>query len=242
MIEGIVFDVGKNHATVFTKSGEFIKLKKSGPINIGEIYKGKPYNSIFKYYAAAAIILFVLTGFTGYNAYAHQIVGYVDIAMGEGIRLYVDRAGRVQRISGINEKSLKNISIYDAIKKLENEGNKNKINGNIDIKAVKIKKSSFDSNKIEEHAKQIFNQKDTNKKDTPANKKDTPANEKVTPASEKETTANGKDSSANKIETSSDKENQNNSQNNNTLENKDNEKPSSKDNNKGNGYTHGKQK
>lgn len=218
MVEGIVFNVGKNYATVFTKSGEFIKLKKSGSVNIGEIYRGKPYNRIFKYYAAAAIILFILTGFTGYNAYAHQIVGYVDIAMGEGIRLYVDRAGKVQKISGINEKSLKNISIFDAIKKLENEGNKNKINGKIDIKAVKMKKSSFDSNKIEEHAKQIFNQKDANKKDTPTNEKD---------------------SSTNKKGTRSDKGNQNNSENNN---NKSNEKPSSKDNNKGNGYTHGKQK
>lgn len=218
MVEGIVFDVGKNYATVFTKSGEFIKLRKSGPINIGEIYKEKPYNRILKYYVAAAIIIFVLTGFTGYNAYAHQIVGYVDIAMGEGIRLYVDRVGKVQKINGINEKSLKNISIYEAIKKLESVGNKNnssKINGKIDIKAVKIKKSSFDTNKIEEHAKQIFYQKDANKKATPINENQKKSN----------------------------KENQNNSRNSKAFENeKSNNKSPIKKNNKNNESIRGRQK
>lgn len=159
MVEGIVFEVGKNYATVFTKSGEFIKLRKSGTVSIGEIYKGKPYNRILQYCAAAAVIIFVLTSFTGYNAYAHQIVGYVDIAMGESIRLYVDRVGKVQKVSGTDEKSLKNLPIYEAIEKLENIGNKDNSN-KIDVKAVKIKKSGFDSGKIETKAKQIFNKKD----------------------------------------------------------------------------------
>lgn len=159
MVEGIVFEVKIDYVIVMTSSGEFKKLKKKGKVKDGDIYRGTTYSNPIKHYAAAALILFILTGFTGYNAYAHQIVGYIDIMGDKSIRLYVNRLGNVQKSEGFyNQKSIKNLSIYDAVKHLTSLSEMENISFK-EVKFKEIKASKFNALEIEKSAKKALTEK-----------------------------------------------------------------------------------
>lgn len=162
MNEGIVMEVYRNNIVILTKSGEFKKLKKVGNVQVGDIYKEKQSKNPFKYFVAAATVLFILIGYTGYNAYAHQIVGYVDITGSKNIRLYVNRMGKVQRVDGIkNQNKIKNLPIYEAVKEIQSISiNEGMLNGqDIKVTAKKIKSSKFNSQEISENVKNIITSK-----------------------------------------------------------------------------------
>lgn len=169
MVEGIVFEVKRDYVIVMTNSGEFKKLKKKGKVIDGDIYRGNVYINSMRYYAAAALIAFILTGFTGYNAYAHQVVGYVDIMGDKNVRLYVNRMGNVQKSEGLtNQKSIKNLSIYDAVKHIASLPEGEAINLQ-QVKYNEIKSSKFNALEVEKNVKKALKEK--NAAGTKENKK-----------------------------------------------------------------------
>lgn len=166
MIEGMVMELYKDHVIVMTKSGEFLKLRKRGSVNIGDIYKENIYRRIpVRTYAAAAILIFVFTSFAGYTAYANQIVGYVDIKGTKDVRLYVSRKGNVEKVDGIqNSGQIKNLPVYQAIEKLNTIASSEGIYNNssdVVISATELKDSKLDFNKVNEDVKKILS-KDNN--------------------------------------------------------------------------------
>lgn len=170
----MVMELYKDHVVVMTNSGEFLKLRKRGIVNIGDIYKENIYRRIPVFtYAAAAALIFVVTSFAGYTAYANQIVGYVDIKGNKDVRLYVSRKGTVEKIDGVqNAGGIKDLPIDQAVEELNEiapfEGIYNN-SSEVAVSTTKVKASKLDLNKVNENVKKIIskenesNDKNTNK-------------------------------------------------------------------------------
>lgn len=177
MVEGLVMELYKDHVIVMTKSGEFLKLKKRGSVNVGDIYKENIYRKIPLFvYAAAAALIFVVTSFAGYTAYANQIVGYVDIKGDKDVRLYVSRNGTVEKVDGVqNSTQIKNLPVEKAVKELNTiapgEGIYNK-NSEVEVSTTKVKESKLDLNKVNDKVKKIISKDNKSlekKADNPSN-------------------------------------------------------------------------
>ena len=193
-----------------TKSGEFLKLRKRGNVNIGDIYKENIYRKIPMFtYAAAAVLIFLFTSFAGYTAYANQIVGYVDIKGSKDVRLYVSRKGTVQKVDGLqNGNQIKDLPVYQAVEELSTMAPVEGIYTNsseVDVTTTKVKDSKLDFNKVNEDVKKILSK--DNKSNDKHGDKTQPDN------SSKENNSNGNNT---KIENNKDRETNND-------KNKDNE-------------------
>lgn len=220
MIEGMVMELYKDHVVVMTKSGEFLKLRKRGIVNIGDLYKENIYRRIPIFtYAAAAILIFVFTSFAGYTAYANQIVGYVDIKGNKDVRLYVSRNGTVEKVDGVqNASQIRNLPVDQAIEELNIiapvEGIYND-SSEVAVSTTEVKDSKLDFNKVNEKVKKILS-KDSKSHDNNSDKNQ-PNNSSKENNSEK-----NKDDSINNDELDKkDKENDNNS---NSMKDKDKDK------------------
>lgn len=161
MIEGMVMELYKDHVIVMTKSGEFLKLRKRGNVNIGDIYKENIYRRIpVLTCAAAAVLIFVFTSLAGYTAYANQIVGYVDIKGNKDVRLYVSRKGTVEKVDGVqNPDQIKNLPVYQAVEELNTIASVEGIYNNsseVEISTTEVKDSKLDFNKVNENVKKIL--------------------------------------------------------------------------------------
>lgn len=159
-MEGIVMELNNNHVVVMTNTGEFIKLKKHGTVNIGDVYRSNPYHTIpISAIIAAAIFIFVITSFAGYRAYANQIVGYMDIAGKKTVRLYISRNGTVKKVDGLeNTKALKNLPIEKAVEEVLSLGAEEGIYAEtevVTINTMKTKEAKIDFNSISKKAKEI---------------------------------------------------------------------------------------
>lgn len=172
----------KDHVIVMTKSGEFLKLRKRGTVNIGDIYKGNIYRRIPPAaYAAAAALIFACTSMAGYTAYANQIVGYVDIKGNKDVRLYVSRKGTVEKVDGVqNPGQMKDLPVYQAIEELNTiapeEGIYND-NSEVEITTTEVKDSKLDFNKVNEDIKKILTKDNNSDKDSNnPSKEKTPGN------------------------------------------------------------------
>lgn len=131
MKSGIVADIYKNYVIVVSNSGEFLKLKKTGKVNIGDIYCERPYISSKRLSAAAAVIIAVAMSFSGLNAYAHQITGHVDLSENsKTIRLYYNRMGQIEKSDGFDISKIKNKTVKDAVKSISSEMEKKNQNVN----------------------------------------------------------------------------------------------------------------
>jgi hypothetical protein len=157
-----------------TKSGEFLKLRKRGIVNIGDLYKENIYRRIpMLTYAAAAILIFIFTSFAGYTAYANQIVGYVDIKGSKNVRLYVSRKGTVEKVDGVqNASQIKNLPINQAVEGLNLiapvEGIYNN-SSEVAVSTTEVKDSKLDFKKVNENVKKILS-KDSKSQDKNSNK------------------------------------------------------------------------
>lgn len=159
MKEGIVFDVCKNYVIVMTNTGEFLKLEKKGTPMVGDIYKGKIYIKFPVRYTAAAAILIFLTSFAGLTVYAHQIVGVVDIKGSRDVHIYINRMGKIQKVEGLNNSnSLKNLSIKDAVDKIEKAViHENKDNPSpVVVSSREIKSSNVDLKEIQKSIETVM--------------------------------------------------------------------------------------
>lgn len=147
MIEGLVMEVHKSYVIVLTSGGEYLKLKKVGIVNIGDIYKGKEYTVFLPRYAAAAVMLFFMTAFGGYTAYANQVIGVVNISGSKDVKLYISRNGQVKKVEGLKDaSSLKNMPVEKAVEKVNDMGKKEGV-FNKD-KAVKVDTTKLKSSKV----------------------------------------------------------------------------------------------
>lgn len=161
MVEGLVMELYRDYVVVMTRTGEFLKLRKRGIVNVGDIYKEKVYRKIPMFtYAAAAALIFAFTSLAGYTAYANQIVGYVDIKGDRDVRLYVSRNGTVEKVDGIqNTTNIKNLPVDKAIEELNEiavvEGIYND-SSKVDISTTKLKDSKLDLDKVNENVKKIL--------------------------------------------------------------------------------------
>ncbi len=205
-MEGMVMELYKNHVIVMTKSGEFLKLRKRGNVNIGDIYKENIYRRIpLITYAAAAALIFVFTSFAGYTAYANQIVGYVDIKGSKDVRLYVNRKGTVQKVDGLqNGNQIKNLPVYKAVEELSTIAPVEGIYTNsseVDVSTTKVKDLNLDFDKVNENVKKILSE--DNKSNDENWDKSHPDN------SSKENKSNNseKNNNGNKIKENKDKDN-----------------------------------
>lgn len=233
MHEGLVMEVYKEYVVVLTNDGEFLKLRKKGMVNIGDLYKQKIYRKQpLYYYAAAAIIVFVLTSFAGYNAYASQIVGYVDITGSKNVRIYVNRKGTVQKVDGLeNTKEIKNLPVYKAVEKLASIAPKEGIyteESSVDVSSKKLKNSKLNFNEVNDKVKNIISKGSKNNSSNDKNN-DNKGNEKNIDKS------NGNGSDKNSIKKDSNSSDGNNGNGSSSEKNKDKDNGSNKDKEKDNG-------
>lgn len=182
MKEGLVLEINKNYISVLTKSGEFLKLKRKGKVSVGDTYKAPVYKSFNALkYIAASLVFFIVTSFAGYTAYAHQIVGYVDISGSSSVRLYINRLGTVEKVQGIKDsKAVKNMPIEKAIEKLSTIAIKEGVfsaEDDIDVSTKKLKSSNFDFKDIESKASNIM-KKNKEKNNTPPKNNQNDKNQK----------------------------------------------------------------
>lgn len=164
MKEGMVLEVHNKYVVVLTSSGEFLKLRKKGNVNIGDVYKGRPYVKFPYYYAAAAsIMLIIISTYTGITAYANQIVGFVDINGDKNIRLYINRKGTIQRIEGLkNAEKFKGLTLDEAAQKIEDAGIEEgalSSNSKPVISSTQLKDSDVDINNIRDRLEKAINNK-----------------------------------------------------------------------------------
>ena len=133
MRTGIVLEIHKNYVTVLADSGEFLKLRKSKNLHIGDVYCEKAYHNNKNLITAAAVLILTVLSFSGYNAYARQIVGYVDVKQdSKTIRLYYDRMGRIEKADGFDVSKIKNKSVKAAVESVNDKIKKD----NADVKNV----------------------------------------------------------------------------------------------------------
>jgi hypothetical protein len=209
----MVMELYNNHVVVMTKSGEFLKLRKRGNVNIGDIYKENIYRKIPIFtYAAAAALIFVFTSLAGYTAYANQIVGYVDIKGSKDVRLYVSRKGTVQKVDGLqNGNQIKNLSVYQAVEELSTLAPVEGIytdSSEVDVSTTEVKDSKLDFNKVNENVKKILSKDNkSNDKNTGNTQPDNSSKENKPNNSEKNN--NNDNSNSTKIENNKDKETNN---------------------------------
>jgi hypothetical protein len=159
MIEGLVMEVCRNYVIVLTPSGEFLKLRKSGEVNVGDVYKGKIYRPFVPFYAAAALLLFILSSFGGYTAYAHQVVGVIDITGDKNVRLYINRLGKIEKVDGLkNPSELKNLPTDKALNKIKSVGEKEGLfssQKDINVSSKTLKKSNVDIKQLANNVKKL---------------------------------------------------------------------------------------
>lgn len=246
MIEGMVMELYKNHVIVMTKSGEFLKLRKRGNVNIGDIYKENIYRRIPIFtYAAAAALIFVFTSFAGYTAYANQIVGYVDIKGSKDVRLYVSRKGTVQKVDGLqNGNQIKNLPVYQAAEELSTIASAEGIYSNsseVDVITTEVKDSKLDFNKVNENVKKILS-KDNKSKDKNTNKTQPDNSSKENKSNNSEKNNNSNDNSnSTKIENykgNQTNKDENKDNDNKVNDNKSKETGNDKDKNKNDNHNH----
>lgn len=244
MVEGMVMELYKDYVVVMTKSGEFLKLRKRGIVNIGDIYKEKVYRRIpvFTYTAAAALI-FVVTSFAGYTAYANQIVGYVDIKGNKDVRLYVSRNGTVEKVDGVeNANVIKDLPVDQAVEELNEIAPIEGIyddSSDVAVITTKVKDSKLDLTKVDENVKKILsqdkksNENNTNKpvmenEDNNSNKGSKDSNNEINKDTTKQDNKsqeqiknnNNNDNNKGKIQDNKDKETEDNKTNNKNKDNK----------------------
>jgi hypothetical protein len=235
MQEGLVMEIYKNYVVVMTNSGEFLKLRKKGIVNIGDIYKQKIYTGQpLYYYAAAALIIFVLTSFVGYNAYASQIVGYVDIKGTKSVRLYVNRKGTIQKVDGLEDtKEIKNLPVYKAVEKLTSIAPKEGLyndESTIDVTSKKLKDSKLNFNEVKDKVKNIISNSSKNNSSNGKTQNDKQTNkDENKPDKNNNGNGNGSDKSSVKKDNSHE-----NNGNGNNSGNKDKDKNNGSDKSKGN--------
>lgn len=165
MKEGLVLDIQRDYVVVLSKSGEFLKLQRNSGAAIGEVYRAREYKRYkpSMFYAAAALIAFIITSFAGYTAYANQIVGVIDITGDKTVKLYLNRAGNVQRVEGVTDtNSYKKLPVDKAIEELTKDENpeiKFTDSTKINASATKLKDSNIDFNKINKNLQKTLDEK-----------------------------------------------------------------------------------
>jgi hypothetical protein len=170
MIEGLVMEVHKSYVIVLSPGGEYLKLKKFGNVSVGDIYTGKEYKIFMPRYAAAAVMLFFMTAFGGYTAYANQIVGVVNISGTKDVKLYISRNGYVKKVEGLDDaSSLKNIPVDKAVEQVNNIGKKEGAfneGETVKVNTTKIKSSKINLDDVKNKVETEVN-KNSSKKPNP---------------------------------------------------------------------------
>lgn len=168
MKEGLVLEVHKSYVIVLTDKGEFLKLQKIKNPILGEVYSAREYKPFMSikpsmFYSAAAVVIFIITSFAGYTAYANQIVGVIDITGDKTVKLFINREGTVKKVEGIdNTDSLKNLNVNDAVDKITQDENlpiKFTDPSNINATAKQIKNSNIDFNEINNKLQKTLEEK-----------------------------------------------------------------------------------
>jgi hypothetical protein len=169
MIEGLVMEVHKSYVIVLTSGGEYLKLKKVGVVNVGDIYTGKEYKIFLPHYAAAAVMLFFVTTFGGYTAYANQIVGVVNISGTKDVKLYISRSGQVKKVEGLKDTSgLKNMPVEKAVNRVNDIGKKEGVfneDKEVKVNTAKIKASKLNLDEVKSKVETAVNKNKPDKED-----------------------------------------------------------------------------
>lgn len=186
MREGMVLEVYRDYVAVMTKGGEYLKLRKNGNVEIGDIYKGRPYYKLPYYYVAAALMLIIITSYSGITAYANQIVGYVDINGAKSVRLYVNRKGTVQKVDGLSHpEAVKNLTVENAAQEINKIGSNEGIftdSSQVEVTTKELKSSGINFSKEKDKLEKVLkkngkdnkgqDKKDDESNDQKGNKKD----------------------------------------------------------------------
>ncbi|MDS0528267.1 anti-sigma factor domain-containing protein [Clostridium sp. SHJSY1] len=97
---GIILKAKKRSSVIITNSGEFVKIKKTEDVDVGQSVSGEEKKGLvhFKFYISLAVLLLMVLAFAAYKDYTHT-TSTVVINSTSQVKLELNRLNRVINIS-----------------------------------------------------------------------------------------------------------------------------------------------
>lgn len=116
--KGIAVKCGKKNSIILASSGQFVKIKISENVEVGQSVEGKEKKGLahFKFYISLIVILLMILAFAAYKDYTHT-TSTIVINSTSQIKLELNRGNRVINISSQADKGKDMIDTVGGIDK-----------------------------------------------------------------------------------------------------------------------------
>ena len=113
-MKAVVVDIQGKDAVVLNKSGQFVKVKNSGPLQVGQemdIPEQRPINASFLARAVSVAAVFFIVMGLGYGAYSYNTpYSYVNIDINPSIEFAVNRYDKIINAVALNDDGVRLVS------------------------------------------------------------------------------------------------------------------------------------